>query len=183
MQNVPNPAVLLAVILNVLIFIIYIILKNRGEKASLIYGAIFSNPIKLYQLAKRTENRGKKITYFILVFSIPILLPLFAYAAITQMSKSTARIECQYRDYFKNREWNGIVVNKYLDEENHNYKTIGVENDERTYKIQGLILSEFNNYQLIQIGDSISKIKGELILHLYRSNEAIELKSDFDCEN
>ena len=182
MQNIPNPAVILVVILNVLIFITYLILKNSGEKASLINGAFFRNPIKLYQLAKRTESIGKKISYFTLIFSMPIMLALFLYAAGTQIFKSTNRIKCEYQEYFKNREWNGIVVNRYLDEENHDFKTISVENDDRAYKIQGQILSEFNNYDLIQVGDSISKIKGELMVHLYKSTEEIELKLEFDCE-
>ena len=182
MQNNPNPAVILAVVLNLLIFIIYLILKNNGEKGSIFNGAVISNPIKLFGLAKRTENKGIKFTYFLLVFSIPILTILFAYTAFTQMSEFMNRDECEYQEYFKNREWNGKIVDKYLDKENHAYQTISIENEKGIFKIQDGILSEFNNYELIEIGDSISKTKGELTAKLYKLNGKTELKTDFDCE-
>ncbi len=168
--------------LNVLIFIIYLILKNNGEKGSFFSGAIFSNPIKLFRLAKRTENNGIKFTYFSLVFAIPILTILFAFSAFTQMSEFMNRDECEYQEYFRNHEWNGKIVDKYLDTENHAYQTISIENENGIFKIQEGILSEFNNYELIQIGDSISKTKGEIIARLYKPNEETELKSDFECE-
>ena len=182
MQNSPNPAVILAVVLNVLIFIIYLILKNNGEKGSIFNGAVFSNPIKLFGLAKRTENKGIKFIYFLLVFSIPILTILFVHTAFTQMSEFMNRDECEYQEYFRNREWNGKIVDKYLDKENHAYQTISIENEKGIFKIQDAILSEFNNYELIEIGDSISKTKGKLTANLYKLNGKTELKSDFDCE-
>ena len=182
MQNIPNPAVILAIVLNGLIFIIYLILKNNGEKGSFFNGAIFNNPIKLFRLAKRTENKGIKFTYFSLVFAVPILAILFAFTAFTQMSEFMNRDECEYQEYFRNREWNGKIVDKYLDKENHAYQTISIKNDSGIYKIQDGILSDFNNYELIEIGDSISKTKGELKAQLYKRNGEMELKSDFDCE-
>ena len=96
MQNNPNPAVILAVVLNGLIFIIYLILKYNGEKGKFLNGAVFSNPIKLFRLAKRTENKGIKLTYFLLVFSIPILTILFVFTAFNQMSEFMNRDECKY---------------------------------------------------------------------------------------
>ena len=182
MQEIPNPAVVLAIILNGLIFIIYLILKNNGEKGSFFNGAIFNNPIKLFRLAKRTENKGIKLTYFSLVLAIPVLTVLFAFAAYTQMTEFINRDECVYQEYFKNREWNGKIVDKYLDKENHAYPTLSVKNKRGIYEIQDGILSDFENFELIEIGDSISKIKGELIAHLYKSTGETELESDFDCE-
>ncbi|MBO0323048.1 hypothetical protein J0X14_12135 [Muricauda sp. CAU 1633] len=182
MQNIPNPAVILAIVLNGLIFIIYLILKNNGEKGRLFSGAVFTNPIKLFRLAKRTENNGIKFIYFSLVFAIPILTVLFVFSAFTQMSEFINHDECEYQEYFRNREWNGKIVDKYLDEENHLYQTISIKNDSGIYKIQDGILSDYNNYELIEIGDSISKTKGELTAKLYKPNKKTELKSDFDCE-
>ena len=181
MQNNLNPAVILAIVLNGLIFIIYPILKYNGEKGSFFNGAVFSNPVKLFRLAKRTENKGIKLTYFLLVFAIPILTILFTFAAFNQMSEFMNRDECEYQEYFRNREWNGKIVDKYLDKKNHGYQTISIKNDNGIYIIQNGILAEFNNYELIQIGDSISKIKGELTAHLYKPNGEKELKSNFDC--
>ena len=182
MQKITNLAVILAIVLNGLIFIIYLILKINGEKGRIFSGAIFSNPIKLFQLAKRTENKGIKFSYFSLVFAIPIITILFIFSAYSEMSQYINRDECEYQEYFRNRQWNGKIVDKYLDNENHAYKTISIENDNGIYKIQDGILSELNNYELLEIGDSISKIKGELIAHLYKLDGETELKSDFDCE-
>jgi hypothetical protein len=181
MQNNPNPTVILAAVLNLLILIIFLILKNNGEKGSFFNGAIFNNPIKLFRLAKRTENKGIKFTYFLLVFAVPILTILFAFTAFTQMSEFMNRDECEFQEYFRNREWNGKIVDKYLDKENHAYPTISIENENGIFKIQDGILSEFNNFELIQIGDSISKTKGELTADLYKTNGETELISDFDC--
>ena len=182
MQSIPGPATILAILLCLLILVIYVILKHNGIKASIVNGALFANPIKLLQLAKSTENKGEKITYFGLVILMPILFVSFAYSAINQITFSTHGIKCEYQEYFKNREWHGKIVDKYLDEENYNFRTISVQNDNKTHKIQGQILSEFNNFERIQIGDSVAKKKGEIKLHLFKSDEEIELKMDFDCD-
>ncbi|MEX0290049.1 MAG: hypothetical protein AB3N14_13145 [Flavobacteriaceae bacterium] len=182
MHSIPSLAVILAILLSLLILVTYLILKHNGVTASLVNGAIFANPMKLFQLAKETDNKGKKISYLGLVFLTPVLFVTFAYAAITQLSKSTSKIKCEYREYFENRAWHGKIVDKYLDQENYDFRTISVQNEDRTYKIQGQILSEFDNYELMQIGDSISKNRGEFIVHLYKSNEEIELKLGFDCK-
>ncbi|WP_117880359.1 hypothetical protein [Aureibaculum luteum] len=181
MQNTPNPAVILAIVLNGLIFVIYLILKNNGEKGSFFNGAILKNPIKLFRLANRTENKGIKFTYFSLVFAVPVLTILFAFTAFTRISEFGKSDECEYEEYFRSREWNGKIVDKYLDKENHGYLTISIKNQKGIYIIQDEILYEFNNYELIEIGDSISKTKGELIAHLYKPNGETELKSDFNC--
>ena len=181
MKNNLNLAIILAGAINGLIFIIYLILKYNGEKGSFFNGAVFSNPIKLLRLAKRTENKGIKLTYFLLVSAIPVLTILFAFTVFNKMSEFMNRDECEYQEYFRNREWNGKIVDKYLDKENHAYQTISIKNNNGIYKIQNGILSEFNNYELIQIGDSISKVKGELKAHLFKPNREMELKSDFDC--
>ena len=177
-----NPALTLAIILNGLIFISYLILNYNGEKGSFFNTAIFNHPIKLFRLAKRTENKGIKFAYISLVFAIPILTILFGFSAYAQMSQFMNRDECEYQEHFRNRQWNGKIVDKYLDEQNHAYKTISIENDNGIYEIQDGILSEFDNYELLEIGDSISKIKGETIAHLYKSNGETELESDFDCK-
>ena len=62
---------------------------------------------------------GRKFAYFSLVFVISILIVLFAFTAFTQMYEFINRDECEYQEYFKNREWNGKIVDKYLDKENH----------------------------------------------------------------
>ena len=103
-----NPTVILAIVLNGLIFIIYLILKNNGEKGSLFNGAILNNPIKLFRLANRTENKGIKFTYFLLVFAVPILTILFGFSAFNQISEFGKRDECKYEEYFMNLEWNGM---------------------------------------------------------------------------
>lgn len=182
MQENPNQPVILATVLFGLIFLTYLILKNNGEKGSLFNGAIFNNPINLFRLAKRTKNKRKKYMYFTLVFAIPILSIFFVISAYTRMSEFINRDECEYQKNFKNSEWNGKINDKYLDSANHSYPTISVKNDNEVFKIQAGILYDFNNFEHIQIGDSISKIKGELITHLYTSEGETELKSDFDCK-
>ncbi|WP_299112204.1 hypothetical protein [uncultured Winogradskyella sp.] len=177
-----NPAVILAIVLNGLIFIIYLILKNNGEKGNLFNGAIFNNPIKLFQLANRTENKGIKFTYFLLVFAVPVLTILFGFTAFNQISEFGKRDECKYEEYFANREWNGKIIEKYLDKENHAYPTLKIKNENGIYIIQDGILSEFNNFELIKTGDSISKMKGELIIHLYKASGKSELKTKINCE-
>jgi hypothetical protein len=177
-----NPTIILAIILNGLIFIIYLILKNNGEKGNLFNGAIFNNPIKLFRLANRTENNGIKFTYYLLVFAVPILTILFGSTAFKQISEFGKRDDCKYEKYFMNREWNGKIIEKYLDKENHAYQTLKIKNENGIYIIQDGILSEFDNYELIKIGDSISKIKGELIIHLYKTNGETELKTNINCE-
>lgn len=177
-----NPAVILAIVINGLIFIIYLILKNNGEKGNLFNGAILNNPIKLFRLANRTENNGKKIIYFLLVFAVPTLTILFGFIAFNQISEFGKLDECKYEENFMNREWSGKIIEKYLDKENHAYPTLKIKNENGIYIVQDGILSEFSNYELIKTGDSISKIKGELIIHLYKTSGETELKTKINCE-
>jgi len=183
MQNIPNSAVILAIVLNGLIFIIYLILKNNGERGGLFNGAIFSNPIKLFRLAKRTENKGIKITYFSMVFAIPILTILFIFSAYNQMSEFKNRDECINQEYFINREWKGVVIEKFLDKKNHNSPNIKIQNGNGIETIQnGFLFYHNKNYEFIEVGDSISKIRGKLTVQLFNPKGVVELEPDFDCE-
>ncbi|TMM57857.1 hypothetical protein FEE95_00030 [Maribacter algarum] len=86
MQSLPNPAVNLAIILNAILLVMYIILKNNGEEGSVLFAPVV-NPIELFKLARRTKNKGLKWLCFILVLTFPILLILFVIAAYHEMSK------------------------------------------------------------------------------------------------
>jgi len=72
-------------------------------------------------------------------------------------------------DYLRAEEYSGIVVEKFINTKQHNYKTVIIEQNGESYTI----LFDFEMggfYEFIEVGDSISKRKGTLDVQLIRKD-------------
>ncbi len=71
-------------------------------------------------------------------------------------------------EYYREDVFSGLVLNKYIDSKQHNYKTLIVGNDNKEHRI--LFDFEIGGlYEFIQIGDSIFKKKDTLDVRLKRN--------------
>jgi len=72
-------------------------------------------------------------------------------------------------DYYKRKEFKGLVIKKFIDKYQHNSRTIIIkENNDNDTLIMDFVMG--NVYQYIKEGDSLSKNKGSLDLNLKRND-------------
>ena len=67
---------------------------------------------------------------------------------------------------FKEESYHGIVVNKFIDYENHASRIAILKNNQRAGFYESF-------YEKIDVGDSLSKKKGDPIVWLYKKNGKI----------
>jgi len=115
---------------------------------------------------------GKKIIYI-----LPGLL-LVAFAALVLIGNIGPSRACKDKMEFAGSTYKGIVVKKYLDKENHNYKTILYSNSNKL-SITRLIDDTSGYYEFVTSGDSIYKIKNSEYINVNNINK---FKIYFDCK-
>ena len=82
----------------------------------------------------------------------------------------------------KSIEYRGIVIDKFIDKENHLYKTIVLSNNNIENKV--IIPSRDNSglFNYLKLGDSVVKNPETLSIKIYRKKILRTLTIDFDCE-
>jgi len=125
----------------------------------------------------------QKFHYKFNLDSILVLLLLFLISACNQTSGVKDQNGCKYLVNFKNDEWHGKIITKHIDQTLNNSGVISIENSNGILEISDVFLSDSTNYKLIKVGDSIVKIKNELIVQLYNSSGVTKMKTDFDCDS
>ncbi|WP_339700045.1 hypothetical protein [uncultured Marixanthomonas sp.] len=108
----------------------------------------------------------KKVYIFILfliLLSAVLLIIFLFYNKVLEMTDKKAS------DFYKEDDYKGIVVNKFIDTEQHNYHKVVVKKEEN----QQTILFDHENgglFEFIKIGDSLTKTRGNLKIRLQREN-------------
>jgi hypothetical protein len=89
------------------------------------------------------------------------------------------------RNYYrkaKNYSYNGIVIKKYIDTENHSHKTIKLlRSGDTLTRIFTEDISGF--YEYVQIGDNISKKEGSYDIKLFTGREDTIFTLDYGCDS
>jgi hypothetical protein len=171
---------ILVIGLNALSYWIKFTLKQNGYEVSWFWNHMRDIP-NIWKLAKNTDNPCLRTRYFLMASGLPIGTVIFIASFFIIVPSSMQSDPCEYAKYFKQTEWKGIVIEKYRDTPNHDYQTIEVKNESMIEKIQNWVLFQNGNYELIEIGDSISKRKDEKFVRLYKSGNERILKVDYGC--
>lgn len=85
--------------------------------------------------------------------------------------------ECRVENRYKSDSYNGVIIKKFIDHDNHNYRTLVLKNGRKIVIIEK---SGFFNY--VQIGDSINKVKGNLEIQTFRHEEDTTFLIDCGCD-
>jgi len=72
-------------------------------------------------------------------------------------------------DFFIKTEFVGVVTQKYINKEQHNYETVIIVDDTIQHKILFDFVME-GLYEFIEVGDTLSKKSGTLDLRLKRKD-------------
>lgn len=181
MENTFDKLIVLVIVLNIMAYLIKYILKTKGYPV-----AWFSKHLRdipnLWRLIKKTQNTGERILYLVLGTSFPLLTVVFIISAFSQMKDFGTVDWCEYEKQFRQTEWQGIVTKKYIDNANHAYETIEIDNNGKLRTIQNWVIFQNGNFEQIEIGDSIVKELGVVNLKLYRQDVEIELVVDYGCD-
>lgn len=92
--------------------------------------------------------------------------------------------ECSTQKRHRIRDFSGIILEKYINKKNHSMPYLKITNqNQKEEHILVYPISNTHKYRRIMIGDSISKLRGELDYKIYRDEEQIEvIEFNFDCE-
>jgi len=155
------------------------ILNRNGFKTS-IYRSSWANNQNMRLLINQTEDLNLKEKYKQILF----LRPVFVIFALLIILSNHIPIKdadaCNEEKEFKYKQWNGIVIRKNIDDENNKMIDIVYNND--TIRLQNWVFFENNNFELIEVGDSIVKNSKEVIVRLYKKDVEIILKAEYGCE-
>ncbi len=87
---------------------------------------------------------------------------------------------CEAENSLKKEKFNGNVVKKYIDREQHLYPTLKLANYNRIVVVD---YDKSGFYPFVQIGDSLIKEKGSLDIRLIRNELDTVFTIDYGCED
>lgn len=172
--------IMLVIGLNGLWYWVKSTLKQNGYEVSWFWNHVRDIP-NMWKLAKNTNNPTLRTRYFLMAVGLPIGTLIFISSFFIIVPSSMQSDPCENARNFKQSEWSGIVVKKYRDTPNHNYKTIEIQNDNKVEKIQNSVIFQNGNFELLEIGDLISKRIGENNVRLYKNGSETFLVVDYGC--
>ena len=109
----------------------------------------------------------KKLILFVCLLLVILSLGIYIMTLYNQSVKDLTNNDST--DYYKRKEFKGLVIKKFIDKYQHNSRTIIIkENNDNDTLIMDFVMG--NVYQYIKEGDSLSKNKGSLDLNLKRND-------------
>ncbi|WP_428329642.1 hypothetical protein [Mucilaginibacter sp.] len=115
---------------------------------------------------------NNKLTY---IFPALFIVAFIALVLIGNLGPSKP---CSDKSEFINSTYNAIVINKYLDEKNHNFKTVLYSTNNKLIEIR-FIDDTSGYYEFVKPGDSILKSKNTDLLTV---NHIKRFRINFDCK-
>ena len=165
--------------LNGLWYWIKFTLKSHDYEVSWFWNHFRDIP-NIFRLARSVENKTEKTKYKTMGVSLILGLISFPFIVFTTIP-TIGDNRCTFQEYFDQREWSGVVTNKYLDSKNHNYETLTLLINKQTIDVQDLVTDWNNSYDSIQSGDSLVKRMGDNYVTVYRNGLKKRLTVDCGC--
>lgn len=170
--------------LGMLYMIIWLItmnyIKSNGHNIS-----IFSSRIKdlnlIFEVSKRYNHRFIRILHFfhyLFILTFPIFLGILFFSSAP--SSNFAR--CEIVEHFKNQEYRGVMIDKYIDNEQHATETVVLQGIENKINVYDFSYLNESNFEYVQIGDSVIKNKGQLYILVIRDTIQKQFYLSIDCD-
>jgi hypothetical protein len=112
-----------------------------------------------------------------IIYILPGLFAI-AFIALVLIGNIGPSKACKDRMDFVGSTYKAIVIKKYLDKKNHNYKTILYSNSNKL-SIMRLIDDTSGYYEFVKSGDSVYKLKHSEYINV---NNIKKFKIYFDCK-
>jgi uncharacterized membrane protein len=124
-----------------------------------------------------------KATVISILGALVISIFLLSYFDIINIFSSREEIRCERKERAKSMAWDGIIVDKYIDKENHNAKMLIIDNGEvGLSKTSILTIDSSGLFDTIEVGDSIAKYSGELSVRLTGLRLDTVIILDYSCD-
>jgi hypothetical protein len=137
----------------------------------------------ILNLAKKTTELKLKRKYFVLAYSdvviAPIVISLFVFLCISYPSLNDSA--CDAFKIFKAQKFNAIVINKYIDKEQHSCPTLILKINGKTEKYADLVFDRTNFFEFVKNGDTLNKNNNDSLLHIRNLNLDTAFALNFGC--
>ncbi len=86
-----------------------------------------------------------------------MLVVIFISALIIVFVKPSKSNSDMHKELFIDQIEHGLIINKFIDYDNHALKTVEIKTNAKTYKVLFIPYDNWTDFEKINIGDSISK--------------------------
>ena len=115
------------------------------------------------------------ITIAVIVFILCIMI------AKANWSILFRNVHCSEKETMNNYEFNGVILEKFNDYENHNYNAIMVNDLKKNKKLKLYFINEKSDfYSLVNLRDTLVKKRNSLVI--IDVSQKREFKLLYDCE-
>ena len=183
MQRHYLPIFIIAVLANLLGYWIKIVIKKNGYTVKFFSG-FFRDIKNIFKLAKSSNDRNVKIKSLILGYSeigltiTFVVLGIGLFLSLPSLNDGACN---RFKD-FKSYKYDYLVINKYLDSNEHSYPTLILQDGKGDrFQNQDLIDDNSGLFQFLSVGDSIQKRKGDSVVNVIRNKLDTTIKVNFGC--
>ena len=164
----------------IVVILTKIYLRKNGHDVSLLRTRIRDLNL-LFEVSKKYKNGITRKLHF-LIYLFIIVFPVIVIGLFIFSQPSDNYMRCVIVERFKEQHYNGVIVDKYIDKENHANETLIVENGNNKSTIIDFIYLPREDFNIIQIGDSIFKESGDEFILMKRDSIHHKFYLEVDCD-
>jgi hypothetical protein len=134
------------------------------------------------QTEKPEEYKFKRPEKIALILAAsPLILLFLVNFIVASINGTSGNKECYYQQKYLDLKFDGIVKDKGLDRENHNYPFIDIISSQNMIDHIFLLEKKSELWDKVEVNDSIIKEKESLDFNVVRDNLKFILKPTFNC--
>ena len=161
------------------------VLDNNNVKVNFFTGYV-RDTRNIFKLSSAANNNSTRKYFFLLgllnILSSVAILILFIVFVVLSIKEDNAAVCSGYKD-LKNDTYDYLVINKYIDSNEHSYRTLVLQNKGGyQFKYTDLDFDKSNLFYFLNVGDSIKKNKGSAIVRVINKKVDTTFKVDFGCD-
>jgi hypothetical protein len=161
------------------------VLDNNNIKVNPFTG-YFRDTKNIFKLSTASRDNVTRKYFFLLgvlnILSRVALIILFIVFVAGTIKEDNVALSDSYKD-FKSDTYDYLVINKYIDSNEHSYSTLVLQNKAGyQFKNTELDFDKSNLFNFLSVGDSIKKKKGTAIVRVINKKVDTTFKVDFGCD-
>lgn len=135
----------------------------------------------LFEVSKKYKKGIIRKLHF-LIYLFIIVFPVAVIGLFIFSQPSNNYMRCLIVERFKEQCYSGVIVDKYIDKENHANETLIVQNRNNKSTVIDFIYLPIEDFNIIQIGDSIFKEAGDEFILMKRDSIHHKFYLEVDCD-